>query len=406
MKTFLQFLTERKNLHLEHTEDLIFLEGIDGLRDSINYLRSVRDKLASNKDTGTFISSKWDGAPAVFAGPDPESGKFFVGTKSVFNKNPKLNFTKEDIDLNHGNSAELAKKLKVSLEELSKLNLDRILQGDLLFINEDLKQEEIEGTSYLTFKPNTLLYAVPTDSELAKTISKANIGIVFHTEYSGESIQDLDAKFINELPPMNETSDVWVQSPKIKNVDDEVLLSKEQTKEINDLLSEIGREFNRLDSSFIREVTENNELRQIILMHLNELIKQGIDRIDPKQHIKSLINFINNRFENEAQKKKQEKTKEKHRQRAKELVDYIEENATQFEIAFDLMYNVRNVKQIIVRKLESIKTETDIFVDTKDGYKVASQEGFVAVSADAKNAVKLVDRLGFSLANFKNQQFG
>ena len=99
MKTFTQYLTEdaTKNLHLEHLEDLVFLYGIDGMRSGINFLRSIRDMLSGKSTKNVDLHVKWDGAPAVFAGTDPEDGKFFVGTKGVFAKNAKL--VKSNADL-------------------------------------------------------------------------------------------------------------------------------------------------------------------------------------------------------------------------------------------------------------------------------------------------------------------
>ena len=86
MLTFKQYLTEAKegkNLHLEHLEDEVLNNGINGTRGAINFLQSLRDMLAGNAKRSVNVTVKWDGAPAVFAGINPENGKFFVGTKGA-----------------------------------------------------------------------------------------------------------------------------------------------------------------------------------------------------------------------------------------------------------------------------------------------------------------------------------
>ena len=87
-----------KNLHLEHLEDEILNYGVDGGRAALNFLRSLRDMLAGASRSSVNMTVKWDGAPAIFAGVDPEDGKFFVAKKSVFNVNPKLYKSKGEID--------------------------------------------------------------------------------------------------------------------------------------------------------------------------------------------------------------------------------------------------------------------------------------------------------------------
>lgn len=104
---FTEFLIESKegkNVHLEHLEDNVLNAGVSGAREAINFLRSLRDMLAGYTGTKMNVTTKWDGAPAIFAGINPENGKFFVGTKSVFAKNAKLNYTDDDIDENHPGS--------------------------------------------------------------------------------------------------------------------------------------------------------------------------------------------------------------------------------------------------------------------------------------------------------------
>ena len=187
---FSEYITESKkegaNLHLEHIEDEVLNRGVNGARDAINFLQSLRDMLAGHAESRVNLTTKWDGAPAVFCGINPDNGKFFVGTKGVFNANPKLNYTDEDIDNNHPSEG-LNAKLKIALRYLPKLGIKGVLQGDMMFARGDIQDKTIDGVDYITFQPNTIVYAVPADSKLAQSMRAAQMGIVFHTSYTGKT---------------------------------------------------------------------------------------------------------------------------------------------------------------------------------------------------------------------------
>ena len=193
MFSFKGFITSDKNTHLEHLEDDIINRGSDGGRNAINFLKSVRNMLAGSSSGRVNMSVKWDGAPAIICGINPENGKFFVGTKSVFNVTPKINYTPSDIRKNH--SGPVADKLNVCLRELKRLGITGIYQGDLLFTKGDLKSAVIDGEKMITFTPNTITYAVPSDSSIGRRIARARLGIVFHTYYTGKDMKSLTAGF-------------------------------------------------------------------------------------------------------------------------------------------------------------------------------------------------------------------
>ena len=193
MKKFTSFLIEEKNTHMEHIEDNVLNGGVQGARESINFLRSLRDMLSGSSDSTVNVSVKWDGAPAIFAGTDPSDGKFFVAKKGVFNKNPKVYKTDAEVDAD--TSGDLSDKLKLALKHLPDLNIKGVIQGDFLFSKRDLKKQKVQGKSYITFHPNTIVYAIPTDVPLAREISKSKIGIVWHTSYTGNSFETMKASF-------------------------------------------------------------------------------------------------------------------------------------------------------------------------------------------------------------------
>ena len=186
---------EGKNTHLEHLEDNIFNKGYNGATEAVKYLYDLHKMLEGNTKSPISMTTKWDGAPAIVAGKDPETGKFFVGTKGVFAQKPKINFTDKDVEENHPNEG-LQAKLKTALRYLRSLNWNTVAQGDMLYSKDELQTAEIDGEEVLLFKPNTIVYAVPTDSDLAKQISNSEMGIVWHTEYTGgPTLADTQAKF-------------------------------------------------------------------------------------------------------------------------------------------------------------------------------------------------------------------
>ena len=105
-----QYLAEaaaEKDRHLTHIEDAVLEGGVVGTRNAIQFLISLRDMFADDGQTlsegrgSLILRTKFDGAPALYAGINPENGKFFVGSKSIFAKNAKLNYTQTDIRANH-----------------------------------------------------------------------------------------------------------------------------------------------------------------------------------------------------------------------------------------------------------------------------------------------------------------
>jgi len=230
MFSFKGFTTKEKNTHLEHVEDDIINRGSKGGQNAINFLKSIRNMLAGSSGKKVNMTVKWDGAPAIICGVNPENGKFFVGTKSVFNVNPKINYTSSDISKNHG--GELGNKLKIALRELAKLNITGILQGDFLFSKSDLKTASIDGESMITFTPNTITYAVPVNSNIGKRIKRARMGIVFHTSYSGKKMKDLRAGF-GTVSGKSGISSVFLADAAYRDVSGSAKLTKSELSSFN-----------------------------------------------------------------------------------------------------------------------------------------------------------------------------
>jgi hypothetical protein len=399
---FLDFLVEAKNeganLHLEHLEDNIFNFGVNGTRQSIDFLRSLRDMLAGHSQSKVNITTKWDGAPAVICGINPENGKFFVGTKSVFNKDGKLNYTDDDIDKNHPGGG-LNEKLKIALAFLPKLGIKGILQGDLLFTKGDIQSETIDGQKYIKFQPNTIVYAVPTDSVMAKKMLASQMGIVFHTSYSGRTIDTLKASFNIDIGNLTQTKDVWFRDASFVDASGTATFTDKETQAITSLLSQAGRVFQTINPVVLNRISSGIFKEQIKTFN-NTKIRSGQKITNTGQHVSELIKYIEDKLNKEILVAKKEDTKKKRIAEKNEVMRFYRGSANQLKSVFDLMNLIVDAKLMIIRKLESIKSSVDTFVRTEDGYRVTGPEGFVAVDRISGGALKLVDRLEFSQTNF------
>jgi hypothetical protein len=401
---FMDYLKENKeakNLHLEHLEDNVLNRGVSGARESIDFLRSLRNMLAGHTGSKMNVTTKWDGAPAIFVGTNPENGKFFVGTKSVFAKNAKLNYTDKDIDENHPSEG-LANKLKLALAFLPKLDIKGVLQGDMMFSKGDIKTDTIEGEDYITFQPNTIVYAVPVKSKLAQTMLAAQIGVVFHTSYSGKTLETMKASYNIDIGRLKSTKDVWFRDASFTDASGSATFTAEETATITSILSNAGRVFQSIPALTLNRIAASDVFLTQIKTFNNTKVREGKKIADTRVHTQELINYVEAKLNKEILAAKKEDTKQKRIKEKNEVMRFYRSNAIQLKQIFDLMNLIVDAKLMIIRKLETIKS-IGTFVRTDDGFKITAPEGFVAIDHVGK-ALKLVDRLEFSHKNFTAQK--
>ena len=396
---FLQEARQDKNLHLEHLEDNVLNRGVAGARESINFLQSLRDMLAGKSASKVNVTTKWDGAPAIFAGINPANGKFFVGTKSVFNVTPKLNYRDRDIDKNHPTGG-LNEKLKIALAFLPKLGIKGVLQGDMMFTKGDLKRETIEGERYITFQPNTIVYAVPQDSILAKKMQAAQLGIVFHTSYSGRTLRTMKPSFNIDIGRLQPTKDVWFRDASFTDASGTATFTDAETRQITNILSQAGRTFRTINAQVLNRLSINDKILTEIKTFNNKSVRAGEKIRNTSVHTINLIRFVEQKLNKEILKAKRAETKRKRQQEKNEMMRFFRQSAMQLVQIFNLMNQIVDAKLIIIRKLQEMRQITGTFVRTDDGFKITNPEGFVAVDKLSGGALKLVDRLEFSHQNF------
>ena len=397
-----QFIVEEKNTHMDHIEELIFLGGIDGTRTAINFLRDLRDMLRGNSDKAVDITVKWDGAPAIFAGVDPEDGKFFVAKKGLFNKEPKMYKTKTDIDRDL--SGDLAKKFVIALAEFKKLGIrSGVYQGDMMFTKGDVKVETIDKQKYYTFQPNTIVYAVPVNTPLGKQIARAKIGVVWHTTYTGKSIKSMSASFGKGIAKrFKKSATIWMDDASYRDISGKATFSKKESSDFDTMLSGAGRLFQKMDGDAFRAISDDKELSKKIMTFVNTYVRGGKNFPDSGKMAKGLVNYLTDWYQKEIDKKKTEKGKTKWKAERDVFVNKIAMNKDQVEAMFGLMKILVELKGMVIAQFDKAQ-EIDTLLKTSKGFQVTKQEGFVAIDKLKGGAVKLVDRWEFSRANFSSE---
>jgi len=391
-----------KNLHLEHIEDEILNYGISGGRASINFVQSLRDMFAGASRSSLNMTVKWDGAPAIFAGVDPEDGKFFVGKKSVFNVEPQLLKTNADID--KYTKGDLNSKFKVALSEFSKLGIKGVIQGDLMF-TDDVSTDTIDGEKVYTFQPNTIVYVVPVDSDLGKQIKKSKIGVVWHTTYNGKELQSMKASFGVNISGLKNISSVWMDDATFKDVSGSATFTQAETDAITAELSIAGKTFQTINSSMLTRFLNLQEsltgglLGASLKTYNNISVRQGKPITNPKAHAMGYVKHVEMKLQEMIDKSKSPKGKDKYTNLQKEYKREFSKHVKNLIQIITFQNAVVNSKMLVVKKLNRIRS-IGTFIKTSNGFKVTNPEGYVAIDRVTGNAVKLVDRMEFSFNNF------
>ena len=401
MQKFQYYLVEDKNTHLEHLEDEIINNGSRGAKTAIEFLKSIKEMLQGGSG-GSTVSVKWDGAPAVFCGINPENGRFFVGTKSIFNKTPKINYTNADIARNHGGA--LADKLRDCLKYLPSLGISGILQGDLLFTSGDKKSATVAGKKSIVFTPNTITYAVPVvksglfGSSLYDSINKAKLGIIFHTSYSGKTMATLKAGFGANVRNLKKSKNVFFDDATYKRADGASFSPAEEKAFDNIIRMAEGSAYKA--GAFIDKIKKDKgplSLGIQLKTFFNTYIRQGTAITNTNKLANNFEVFFRSRIKKEIDSKKTQAAKQKYEEILEAGMKILRPNRDGLYFAIATYITFQSAKAVLLRRLNTIQS-IGSFLRTKNGYRVTNPEGYVAIAKGG--AVKLVDRLEFSRANF------
>ena len=402
LSQYLKEAAAEKDRHLTHIEDAVLEGGVVGTRNAIEFLRSLSDMFADDGQTlseargSLILRTKFDGAPAIYAGINPENGKFFVGSKSIFAKNAKLNYTEADIRANHQGG--LAEKLSAALKYLPELGITGIVHGDFMYSHSELKTETIDGKKYITFRPNTITYAVPANSALARQILSAKIGIVFHTTYHGKTMDTLQTHFDINVNNFRPSKNVWYRSNKFTDVTGRATLTKSENDRLTKILSQIGSTFRTIPAATLNFIASNETYRIHIMSFYNQKIRMGEHM--GAGHTQALIKWVGDKYQKGIDEAKMPATKAKRKAERDMVLRWYRQNAGDLKKIFQLQNLLIDAKMMLIHKFNQVN-DLGTFLHTADGgYKVTTPEGYVAAWSTGGDAVKLVDRLEFSRANF------
>ena len=389
-------LTEFKRTHLEHIEDIIITDGYVGGQAVVEYFRGLLLTLKGTSSEAMSVSVKWDGAPAVVCGTNPDNGQFFVGTKSVFAQAAKINYTKKDIATNHGTD-ELGQKLLKCLVHLKKLNIPGVVQGDLLYTDEDITRKNIDGKPHLTFTPNTITYAVPEGSDLAQQIDRAKVGIIFHTTYVGDTLASMNAKGGADVSSFTQSPDVFFDNATYKDVSGSAKFTADESQQFYNSIDKLETLLNSVPRDLSNVLGQNTDFVPMFQMYINAMVKQGELPSNVNQFLLGFRKFYADRMQQQMSGLKAQKALQLRQDKMKQMPVFLNRAKKPLQAMLTFYKAVQSMKGFILKKMNQAMA-IGSFSQTDNGLQVTEPEGFVAVDKSG-NAVKLVDRLGFSRRN-------
>ena len=397
---FLQLIKEAaggKNIHMEHLEDSLFDHGVHGFKTAMDYIHGLSHGMTGKGGDDYFVTTKYDGAPAVVFGKHPETGLFFVATKGAFNKNPVVNYSLEDVEQNYPDSPELQEKMKAALEHLPKLGeMNGVYQGDLMFTPKDLQLKKIGSEEHVAFRPNTITYSSPLGSDESKKIMGSKLGIVVHTGYEGDSLANMKAKFDPDLSGFTGHPDVYFKDARMRSDGEETRMSDSDHMKT---LEHLGRAGEHLPAAMdlMDHVSTNPEYAAHLKQYTNYNVKNGI----PRGTAKGFHQYLKNRFEMERSKLKSQKGQQKHAEKTQPVLDHVNDNAEAYDALFNAHSGLAKAKLHLVDKFRKVKGLATHLEDPETGeLRPTHPEGYVAVSKKSGSGYKMVDREDFSRANF------
>ncbi len=389
-------LNEFKRTHLEHIEDIVITDGYAGGQAVVEYFRGLLLTLKGSSSEKMSVSVKWDGAPAVVCGTNPDNGRFFVGTKSVFAQNAKVNYTKKDIAKNHGTD-DLGQKLLKCLVHLKKINIQGVVQGDLLYTDEDITRKNIGGKPHITFTPNQITYAVPEGTDLAKQIDAAKVGIIFHTTYVGDKLSDMNAQAGVDVESFSQNSAVFFDNASYKDVSGSAKFTDEETKQFFNGIEKLESLLNSVPRDLSTVLGQNVDFVPTFQLYINAMVKQGQVPTNVNKFLQGFKKFYIDRMQQQISGLKAQKALQLRQDKIKQMPVFLNRAKKPLQAMLTFYKAVQTMKAFVLRKMNQAMA-IGSFTQTDSGLEVTEPEGFVAVDK-AGNAVKLVDRLGFSRRN-------
>lgn len=399
MRNFSTFLaearwaTEDKLTHLEHPEDHIIKSGEPGFHHAFNTLKTTAELLQGH-DTGARVMTKYDGAPSIVFGHNPENGRFFVASKSAWNKNPKLNYTAADVQNNHGHAPGLVSKLNAALEHLPKVAPKKgVYQGDFLYNKADNDVQEDDKNYH--FKPQLIGYTAPKTSEQGKRIAKSQIGFAVHTGYKGNSIENLKADYTPDVSGFKEHKDVHLHTWNQSFDPAKAKYTPEEHEEFKSFMNSAGDLFKNSDRHKLFALSQDPDMQDHLSTYMNKTVRTG-----ESPSFNGLKQHVTDRHTKNIEAVKTDKTKDAKRAVMDQHLQTLDRHQQHVKSLLKLQNHVQRAKNVLMDSLNRGDTS---------GYKYdiggnpTHSEGYVTVVNG--RPTKLIDRNEFSRLNLTQGKF-
>ena len=392
-------LTEASNpqqlTHIHHPEDRPLLHGSSGFEHAHAALLHAHEHTKAKKHSSD-LTMKYDGSPSIVFGHHPQTKKFFVATKSAFNKNPKLNYSDADIEKNHGHAPGLVSKLKTALKHLPKVTPKKgVYQGDVMHTKEDQRIHEA-----VSFTPNTITYTAHGDE--AKKVQRSKIGVVVHQQYHANP-KKAGVEHMTVSP--HPDSHNFTQHPDVHLKTAEHDTSKiDYPKHDQDAFHKHLAAAKAIHDKHGPTMYKATEKHQGEAGHLSTYINHTV-RTDEKPTAAGLQKHIAGHYEKLANTLKTPAGVEKRRSEGTAHVEHIQKNAQHYGNLLNMHHHLQQAKNTLVNNLEKHEGGLEHHI----GSTKSKPEGFVINHKfqGRTEPTKLVNRSEFAKANLlKVNKFG
>lgn len=377
--------SEEKLTHLEHNEDHVLHGGVEGFNHAVNNLTALHDKMIG-KDNGIDVQVKHDGSPSIVFGRHPENGKFFVASKSGFNKTPKINYTPADVEKNHGHAPGLVSKLKAALKHLPKIAPEKgVYQGDLMYARNNKDDDDVyQANGKHHFKPNTITYSTPTDSEEGKKIEKAKVGVLVHTGYDGSTFAGMKANFTPDKSVFKQHDDVH-QFSNEQDFSKTSYTPEHQAEFMTHMKAAEKAYRGAAADTFDHTLPHEEHLKT----YINQTVKDGSE-----PHVAGFKQHVADKWNKTTSKLKTDKAIQVRNQQLQGIHDHVDQRTGHFEDALALHGHLMKAKQPLLDALATHQRYEHTI-----GGEPTKPEGYVVVRNGRPS--KIVDRADFSRKNFE-----
>ena len=381
MLNFKDFLKEEaesdgKLKHIHHAEDRPLIHGAKGFEHAEGALLQAHHQM-KDKETNNNLTEKFDGSPSIVFGHHPDTKKFFVASKSAFNKNPKINYTEKDIDRNHGHAPGLSSKLKDALANLKKVSPKKgMYQGDLMHTSED---HQVHPDGSVSFTPNTITYTA--HGKEAEKVKRSKVGVVVHTKYDehGRATPNVSDSEFKQHP------DVHLHTANFDT--SKVNYPTEAQKKFEEHMH-AARTIHMKHPEMYEHTSRHHGDGGHLATYINETVRE-----DTKPTTDGFKKHVMGKYQKLADKVKTDASKQQKIGEGEGQLAHVDSHKEHYDNLFKMHQHLQTAKNTLVKSLESSKGGYDYSI----GDKESKPEGYVVNHKG--EPTKLVNRAEFARQN-------